>query len=128
MVQKIIGIVGIVAAGLLVYILNATTPTEAGALGVLAVFLLSYILLAAALTFFIFWLYRVVIRVFWSDKPDTGRQHFTLKKSYYYSSVLALGPVMMVSLRSVGQDGWVQYGLMLFLLFLGCVYVSRQAS
>ena len=93
----------------------------------LAVFLLSYVALAVAFTFFLFWLHDLIIRVFYSDKVSRSEE-FSFRKSYYYASILALGPVMMVSLRSVGQDGWVAYGLILFLLFLGCVYVSRQAS
>ncbi|MGO3702214.1 MAG: hypothetical protein ACTJG2_03450 [Candidatus Saccharimonadales bacterium] len=127
MLHRFISVVGIAAAIALVYLLSATTPTQAGAIGVLAVFLLSYIVLAVALTFFIFWLHKIIVRVFYSDKPAKVSE-FGLRKAYYYSSILALGPVMMVSLRSVGQDGPVEYGLIAFLLFLGCVYVSRQAS
>ncbi|NLA43240.1 hypothetical protein GX865_03785 [Candidatus Saccharibacteria bacterium] len=128
MLGKFIGIVGVVSLVILLYILQTTTPTEAGAVGVLAVFLLSYIAITVALTFFIFWLYRLVVKVFYSDKLTTLEDAFSLRKSYYYSSILALGPVMMVSLRSVGKDGIVEYMMIVFLLFLGCVYVSRQTS
>lgn len=127
MLQRFIGSVGILATIGLVYLLYTTTPTEAGAIGVLAVFLLSYIMLVVVLTFFIFWLHKIIIRVFYSDKL-TRMNDVSFRKSYYYSSIIALGPVMMVSLRSVGKDGILECGLIAVLLFLGCVYVSRQAS
>lgn len=128
MLGKFISVVGIVSAVTLLYILQTTTPTEAGAMGVLAVFLLSYVMLTVAFTFFIFWLYRLIAKVFYSDKVTGANEAFSLRKSYYYSSILALGPVMMVSLRSVGKDGPAEYLMIAFLLFLGCVYVSRQTS
>lgn len=127
MLNKIISAVGIISAGILLYILQETTPTEAGAMGVLAVFLLSYITLTIVLTYFIFWLYRLVDKVFYSDKQQSSIDRFDLRKSYYFSSVLALGPVMMVSLSSVGRGGLMEYGLVGLLLFLGCIYVSKRA-
>lgn len=127
MLNKIISAVGIISAGILLYILQETTPTEAGAMGVLAVFLLSYITLTIVLTYFIFWLYRLVDKVFYSDKQQSSIDRFDLRKSYYFSSVLALGPVMMVSLSSVGRGGLMEYGLVGLLLFLGCIYVLKRA-
>ncbi|QHN42458.1 hypothetical protein GII36_01150 [Candidatus Mycosynbacter amalyticus] len=128
MLSKILVVIGVIAAVALGYVLNTTSPVEAGATGVLAVFLLSYIVSVVVLTFFVFWTYKLMLHVFYSDRTGHAGQQLSLRKAYYYASILALGPVILVSLRSVGQAGAVQLFLVLALLALGCLYVSRQTS
>lgn len=129
MLQKLLAIVGIASCVGLIYLLNSTTPSTAGAFGVLMVFFLSYVSLVAVIAFFIFWTYRLIKRVFYSETNSLqSPQEFSFKQSYYYASVLALGPVLLVSLKSVGKAGTVEAFLVLFLMILGCIYVSRQTS
>lgn len=128
MLTKILVVIGVAAAIGLGYVLNSTSPVEAGATGVLAVFLLSYIVSVVVLTFFIFLTYKLMLHLFYSDRTGHAGQQLSLRKAYYYASILALGPVILVSLRSVGQAGIVQLLLVLALLVLGCLYVSRQTS
>ena len=119
---------GLIAAGCLGYILTSTAPTDAGATGVLAVFLLSYIVSVVVLTFFIFVAHRIITRLFYSDRTGRVADDVTLRRSYYFASILALGPLILVSLRSVGRVGVVELMLVLFLLAIGLLYVSRQTS
>jgi nitrogen fixation/metabolism regulation signal transduction histidine kinase len=128
MFAKILIGIGITAAVALSYMLVSTPPVEAGASGVLIVFLLSYILSVVVLAFLIFLSHRFVLRLLYSDRTGKAGQQFGLRKSYYYASILALGPVILISLRSVGQDGIVQLALVLILLAAGCLYISRQTS
>ena len=128
MFQKIVGIVGSLAAVCLLVILNITTPPQAGAIGVLTVFLLSYVVSVVVLAFFLFYVYKVVVKLFYSDRAQSIGRTFGFKRAYYYSSILALGPVMLVSLRSVGRVGPLELFLVILLLLLGCFYVSRQTS
>lgn len=128
MFSRILAIIGVGAAIGLGYMLQATTPTEAGAIGVLAVFLLLYVTLVSVLAFFMYFVHKLVVKLFFGDIERRVTTVFTLKRSYYYSSILALGPVMLISLRSVGKDGVLEVFLVIALLVLGCVYVSRQTT
>lgn len=129
MLHKILVIAGILASAGLLYVLNFTTPSGAGATGVLSVFLLSYVVLVSITSGFIFWTYKLIKRVFYSDTNAIyDPSEFSFKQSYYYASIIALGPVLLVSLKSVGKAGISEALLVVFLLVLGCIYVSRQTS
>ncbi|MBH1980079.1 hypothetical protein I8H89_01030 [Candidatus Saccharibacteria bacterium] len=128
MFTKILVLIGVAAAIALGYVVTATSPAEAGAMAVLAVFLLSYIVSAIVLTFFIFLTHKLVLRLLYSDRTGHVADEVSMRKAYYYSSILALAPVVLVSLRSVGKAGPVELILVLVLLAIGCLYVSRQAS
>jgi hypothetical protein len=129
MLKKILATVGVLSCVGLIYMLNSTTPATTGAFGVLAVFFLSYIVLVTIASFFIFWTYGLIKRVFYSEAGAVYNPvEFSFKRAYYFASVLSLGPVLLVSLKSVGKAGAIEALLVLFLLILGCIYVSRQSS
>ena len=128
MFAKILVLVGICAAILLGYIITTMSPVKAGATGVLVVFLLSYIVSVVVLTFFVFLTHKLLLQLLYSDRTGHAGERLSMRKAYYYASILGLGPVILVSLRSVGQDGVIQLLLVVALLAIGCLYVSRQTS
>ncbi|MDO4684775.1 MAG: hypothetical protein Q4B06_03655 [Candidatus Saccharibacteria bacterium] len=128
MLSRILVVVGVVSAVALLYIINNTTPSHAGAMGVLAVFLLLYVVSAVLLTFFVYWTNRLVMRVFFMGVATQKADRLSLRRSYYYGSVLALGPVMLISLQSVGNGGVTSLLLVVVLLALGVLYVARQTA
>lgn len=128
MFAKILGTAGILSAVALGYILMTVSPVEAGATGVLAVFLLSYTLSVIVLTFLFYWVHKAIIKLLYSDRTGSVTGEVSLRKAYYYGSVLALGPVIIVSLRSVGKAGAGELILVVILLVIGCLYISRQTS
>jgi len=126
MLARILSLIGLVSAGLLLILLTTTTPSTVGAFGILAVFLLTYIATLSVFTFVV-WVFARLLnklgqRIHLLRKP----YDFTLKKSYYYSSVLALGPIIVISLQSVGGAGIYELSLVAFFIFLGCLYVSKR--
>lgn len=126
MFAKILLVVGLVASIALGYILTNLSPSTAGAIGVLAVFLLSYTILVVVLTFLFYLMHKVIVRLLYSDRVQHTSDTLSLRRAYYYSSILALGPVILVSFRSVGTVGLGEVGLVMALLIIGCLYVSRQ--
>ncbi len=128
MLAKLLSIIGLVATGLLLILITTTPPADAGAMGILVVFLLSYVVLVCGLTFIVWSLAKIVNRI--GKRIGVLRSTYIvdLKKSYYYSSVLALGPIIVVSLQSVGGVGIYEVCLVLLFVFLGCLYVSRRTS
>lgn len=128
MFARLLITVGLVSAGLLLIIFTTTTPSTGGAFGILSVFLLSYIVSLVLFTFLL-WFTAFLIRkagkrTRFIRKPYT----LTLKNAYYYSSVIALGPVIMVSLQSVGGIGLYELILTALFIVLGCIYVSRRSA
>lgn len=128
MFVKLLIIVGVVSTVALGYVLVSISPVEAGATGVLAVFLLSYIVSVIVLTFLFYLVQKIVIKLLYSDRVGAVAGQVSLRKSYYYGSILALGPVILVSLRSVGKAGAGELVLVVLLMAIGCLYVSRQTS
>lgn len=128
MLAKLLSIIGLVATRLLLILITTTPPADAGAMGILVVFLLSYVVLVCGLTFIVWSLAKIVNRI--GKRIGVLRSTYIvdLKKSYYYSSVLALGPIIVVSLQSVGGVGIYEVCLVLLFVFLGCLYVSRRTS
>lgn len=124
MLARILSIVGLVSAGLLLILLTTTTPSMVGAPGILAVFILIYATILCGLTFLLWVGFKLIrpLRLFRQSAV------FSLRQSYYYASVLALGPVIIISLQAVGGVGLYEIGLVCLFLALGCLYVSRRIA
>lgn len=128
MLAKLLVIIGLVSTGLLLILVTTTPPSVAGATGILAVFLLSYIAIVCGVTFLIWALAKVVNKMAKGAGSLRANYGISLKKSYYYSSVVSLGPVIVVSLQSVGGIGIYEACLVLLFIALGCIYVARRTS
>ena len=128
MLSRILFFIWLLSLFILIYILGFTKPTQIGAVGVLVVFLLFYVVSTITATYFVYIANRIVLQLFFADVVNIKSKSMSLKKAYYFGSVFALGPVMMISLQSVGGVGLWSFVLVCFLLILGSLYVSRQAA
>ncbi len=123
MLTKSIAIITLVAFVLLSALLQSTTPSTIHPVGILFVFILFYLLAMGLLTFFMFWLSRLLARL--SSKSHT-LQSMSIKQAYYYGSVIALAPVLLVGMRSIGRgDGW---DIILVIIFevIACFYIAKR--
>ncbi len=112
----------LISATILVIILNLTTPSEIGPIGVLLFFTTAYILclsLMTALCRLFFWIKKTITRT-----KTSGTKK---RKSYYYGSVLAFAPISLIFMRSFGQLNILEITLVAALVILGCFYVSKKA-
>lgn len=128
MLARLLVVTGLVAAGLLLILVTTTTPAEAGAMGILAMFLLSYVTILCMMTFLIFGVALMFYRAGRELRFFRKKHQISLKKSYYYSSVVSLAPVIIVSLQSVGGVGIYELSLVALFIFLGCIYVARRVA
>lgn len=126
MLAKLMMIIGLASAGLLLVLLNITTPATAGAFGMLAVFVLGYITLTVIITFTIVTGERLARKILSRVMRVTVKAPLTLKKAYYYSTVVAIAPVILISMQSVGGAGIYEVGLVALLVALGCLYVAKR--
>lgn len=128
MLGRIIAGSVIIASILLLLMLQTTNPASVGPVGLLAVFFLLYIIMLGVVTEVLWvgsravsWLGRRVVVL--SRKP---LQPLTLARSYYFSTILALGPVMLLAMASIGSLGFYETLLVVIFLVVGTLYISKR--
>lgn len=127
MLGKILVIMMIISTAGLMWILNFSTPGSAGAAGVLGIFVCLYLLFLSTLSFLMYGVSRVIVRFSRTVAMRKPLETMPLKRAYYYSSVIALAPVVFISMQSVGSLGAYELGLIVLLVTIGCVYVTKRA-
>lgn len=127
MLGRFLSILLVISGVGLITMLAMTTPGEAGATGILGVFVLAYLFLLSLLTFFMFGVSRIFVRFSRTITVKKPLQPLTLKLAYYYASVVALAPVILISMQSVGSLGLYEFALVVLLVVIGCIYVSKRA-
>lgn len=128
MLGKFLFFVFVISLALLSVLMTTTTPGMAGATGILGVFVLAYLALLSALTFFMYGVSRIIVRFSKTVTTRKPLQPMSMKLAYYYATVVALAPVILVSMQSVGSLGAYETGLVVVLVIIGCVYVTKRAS
>lgn len=126
MLKIIISITTSVSLCLLFILLNVTKPATTGPFGILAIFSFAYLSSFGLMTFFLYGISYVVAHVsevFVFRKPVRA---LTLKRSCFFSSVIAAAPIMLIALRSVGVVGFYEYILVILFVVIGCLYISKR--
>lgn len=122
MFGKILALLTLCSAVLLSALLQSTSPSTIHPLGILVVFVLLYVLALGVLTFLIYAAFRAVAQL---SGGRFGRA-LSLRQCYYYASVLALAPVLLVGMRSIGH-GNVYDGILIFLFeIIACFYIAKR--
>lgn len=109
-------------------LLTTTTPVSAGPFGILVTFILMYVIALVAVTFIL----RVVsagyarIRSLTISKKPVAP--LSLKRAYYFASVIALAPVILVGMQSVGEVGIYDLILVLLFVVIACAYVAKRSE
>lgn len=125
---KVILTLTLLAVAGLAVILQTTTPATIGPLGVLTVFILLYVSVLGGLTFLLFEGSRVIARAARKMKLRQPARAMPLGRAYYFSTVLALGPVILIGMQSVGTVGFYEVLLVAAFITLGCVYISKRSD
>ena len=113
--NRLISVVSIVGLAALILMLNFTSPTEIGPLGVLLFFTTVYSVSFGVVT--------VLMRSF---KFLAFNKNSFSKKDYLYSAVLAFGPIMFLMARSFGAINiWTSLLICLF-IFLAEFLVAKR--
>lgn len=123
MLTKVIGVITLAAFVLLSALLQSTTPSTIHPVGILVVFILFYLLAMGLLTFFMFGVSRLLSKILSASK---NAQAMTMKQAYYYGSVLALAPVLLVGMRSIGRGSTWDVILVMVFEIIACFYISKR--
>jgi len=129
MFGKIISFVTLLAATLLIFVITNYSPSGAGAAGILAVFFLLYIVFVGLFTALIRWSSWIVRQIQRWIKFAKARspQELSTQKAYYLASVVALGPVMLVGIGSVGSVHWYEVVLVGLFVVIGYFYIEKRS-
>ncbi len=128
MLGKLLVIIGIASGLILTVILNTTTPANAGAFGILSVFIFTYLLVVSLMTFTVYGIYKAISVFGAAFGHRAPLEVMRLQRAYYFSTILSLAPVIIISLQSVGGVGIYELGLIFLLVILGCIYVTKRTA
>ncbi len=116
----------VAAIALLAILLETTTPATIGPVGILLVFILMYMSVLGVLTFLLFAGSRVVARIGSFFAVRRPIQHLSFGRSYYYSSVVALAPVLFIGMQSVGEVSLYDVFLVIIFVVIGCIFIAKR--
>jgi hypothetical protein len=109
MIGKGVAAVSIIGVVVLAILLNTTTPANAGPFGILVILITRLIAhLSSVMTV---------------KKPFIA---LSFRQSYYYSTVIAAAPIMLIGLQSVGSIGVAEFLLVIVFVFIGCLYITKR--
>lgn len=118
-----IGSISLVIAGLM---LTMTRPGEVGPFGVLAFFVLLYLSAGSIIYMLLTGIIYVLMRVLPPGSLRLWLENVSHTKVYYYTTVLALAPVVLLGMASVGSIGGLDIVLVALFEILACFYISRR--
>ena len=114
MPKHLISVLSLIAAVVLLLMLNFTTPAGIRPLGVLVFFTTVYVLMLGIAT--------KLVKIF---QKIAGKQ--IGRKTYLYGAVVAFGPIMLLLAQSLGSMSPMTVVLVVVFVFLGCFLVSKRA-
>ena len=110
----------------LLLIMQSTDPNSIGPVGILAVFFLLYVISLGCLTWFLRVVSLVIIQLAQPIRTRKPLEALSLRQSYYLSSILAVAPVMLIGMSSVGQLGMNEIILTLLFVIIGVFYIRKR--
>lgn len=128
MLKRILLISTVLSGVLIILILLFTTPTQVGVAGILSFFILAYIFLLGLLTGLLYlssYTFSLLTKNRVMSRPT---KQMSLKKAYYYGTIAALAPVLLVAMQSFGNISFFEFGLVLIFVAIGCFLVSKRQS
>lgn len=126
MLPRIIATLSLASLCVLSLMLTFTSPATAGPFGLLVIFITAYLTFVGLISFFLFGINRLVIMVSSGMTIQKPLRAMDFKRAYYYSTVLAAAPVMLIGLQSVQSIGIYEIILVLIFEVVACLYVSRR--
>ena len=120
MLGKVLALSTLCAFVLLSALFQSTSPSSIHPLGILFVFLLIYVLVLGVLAFLLYGFILLLAKI--RKKAD----HLSFRRAYIFASVIALGPVMIVGMSSIGRMGIYEFLLIMAFEAVACFYVARQ--
>lgn len=109
-------------------IVTSTSPATIHPLGILGVFFFIYVISTVLITFILLIAGDVISRITQLAKGvKADIKRIAPKRAYMFASVLALMPVIVFAMQSVGANDFSGVALILLFEVLACFYVWRRS-
>lgn len=126
MLPRIIATLSLASLCVLSLMLTFTSPATAGPFGLLVIFITAYLTFVGLISFFLFGINRLVLLISGGMTLRKPLQAMDFKRAYYYSTVLAAAPVMLIGLQSVQSIGLYEIILVVIFEVVACLYVTKR--
>lgn len=126
MKRQILAWCTIISIFLLAILVETTNPTKTGPLGILVVFILLYTSVLGVLTYIFVLGSKLVVRSSRIVKTRVPLEPLSMLHAYYYASIVALAPVMLVGMLSVGDMGMREVLLVVAFEVVACLYIKKR--
>ncbi len=113
---RIIPVLSVLSLFGLLFMLNYTTPREAGVFGVLVFFTMVFMVLFGVMI--------EIVKIFQRILREKSKGKTSENKTYMYAMVLAFGPIILLVTRSVS---FATLALVSVFVFLGCFLIHKRA-
>lgn len=124
--RGMVAIIGGVTLVIALLIMQLTTPDVVGPLGVLAFFILIYISFTSGIYLGLITVVNLLAKVLPPGRWKLMTEGLRPMKAYYYSSTLALAPVILIGMQSVGEVRPLDIILLIIFEIVACFYISRR--
>jgi len=124
MLGKVLALTTLISFVLLSAVLQVTSPASSHPVVILIVFALIYVLALGVLTFLLLGINHVITAL--SPEHRKRSVHIGVERAYYFASVLALTPVLILGVKSVGHLGMYEAILIVLFEAAACFYVARR--
>ena len=114
MFNRLICVASLISLVVLAVMVNLTTPSGVGPLGVLVFFTMVYIVV-----------FEIVILATRFVYLMMGKKTM-VRKDYYQAGVIAFGPIMLLLVQSFGPMQLWKIGAIILFVFLGCFVVKKR--
>jgi len=110
----------------LTLVLTFTSPSTTGPFGLLLLFISAYLAFLGLISFFLFGINRLIVMVTANMTMQKPIRPMQFRRAYYFSTVLAAAPVMLIGLQSVSSVGIYEVLLVVVFEVVACVYINRR--
>ncbi len=126
MLPRIIATLSLASLCVLSAMLTFTTPASAGPFGLLVIFICAYLTFIGLISFFLFGMSKLIVSLTSGMAVRKPMTAMTFRRAYYFSTVLAAAPVMIIGLQSVRAINIYELLLVVAFEVVACLYVSRR--
>ena len=114
MFNRLMFLFSLVAVIVILAMINFTTPTSVGPLGVLVFFVMVYVI--------VFGIVNLLVGLF--SKASGNKQG--KRKERYYAAMISFGPIMLLLVQSFGSLNIITGAGVVFFVALGCFVIKKR--
>lgn len=114
MFNRLMLLLSLLAVIIILAMINLTTPTSVGPLGVLVFFTMIYVV--------IYGVVNLIVVAFMKANGKKGGE----KKNRYYSAMISFGPIMLLLIQSFGSLSVITVAMVMVFVALGCFVINKR--